>query len=268
MMTAPLQRHVLRQRELRVAGAGRHIDHENVEGAPGDVAQHLGDRRHHHRPAPDHRGLFLDQKTDRHDGEAEALDRNHLPVVVQLRFLVNAGQPRHRRPVDVGIEQTDPQTEIAQAQRQIERRGRFTDTALAGGHRDDGGNAGNLRLLRHRRGRTLRRAMRRDGLHAVRMAMRGRRRRCRRAGFAFGGQRDHGGGDAGNGAYRGLGRGPDAFPGAGLRGIDIDREEHLAVADGDRRQHIGVGQGDAAWRLHLGQHIENLLLRYAHGASP
>jgi len=42
MMTAPLQRHVLRQGELCVAGAGRHVDHENIERAPGHVAQHLG----------------------------------------------------------------------------------------------------------------------------------------------------------------------------------------------------------------------------------
>ena len=34
------------------------------------------------------------------------------------------------------------------------------------------------------------------------------------------------------------------------------------------RQHVGVGQGDAARRHHLGQRIENLLLRHAHGASP
>src|SRR6266436_3903141 len=51
-------------------------------------------------------------------------------------------------------------------------------------------------------------------------------------------------------------------------GVDIDREEHLAVGDRDRRQHIGVGQGDAAGRGHLGQGIENLLLRYAQCASP
>ena len=48
----------------------------------------------------------------------------------------------------------------AQAERQIDRGGRLADAALAGGHRDDGGNAGNFRLLRHRRARALRRSMR------------------------------------------------------------------------------------------------------------
>ena len=92
--------------------------------------------------------------------------------------------------------------------------------------------------------------------------------RRRRARLAFGGQRDHGGGDAGNRAHRRFGLGTNAFPGAGLGGIDIDREKHLAVVDRDRRQHIGVGQGDAARRHHLGQGIENLLLRHAQGVSP
>ena len=42
-------------------------------------------------------------------------DRDHLLVVVELRLLANAGQPRYRRPINVGVEQADAQTEIAQA---------------------------------------------------------------------------------------------------------------------------------------------------------
>src|ERR1700724_1235265 len=51
------------------------------------------------------------------------------------------------------------------------------------------------------------------------------------AGLAFGGQRDHGGGDAGNGAHGGFSLRAHAFPSAGLGGVDIDREKHLAVGD-------------------------------------
>ena len=79
------------------------------------VAQHLGDRRHHHRPAPDHRGVFLDQEADRHDRQAEAFDRDHLAILGQLRLVADAGQPRHRRAVDVGVEQPDLEAEIAQS---------------------------------------------------------------------------------------------------------------------------------------------------------
>src|SRR5215813_4179023 len=48
---------------------GRHVDHHHIERAPFDLAQHLGERRDHHRPAPDHRRLLLDQKADRHHSE-------------------------------------------------------------------------------------------------------------------------------------------------------------------------------------------------------
>jgi hypothetical protein len=54
---------------------GRHVDDEHVELAPGDLAQHLGDGAHHHRAAPDHRRLFLDEEADGHDLDAEALQR-------------------------------------------------------------------------------------------------------------------------------------------------------------------------------------------------
>src|SRR5258707_1536512 len=99
-------------------------------------------------------------------------------------------------------------------------------------------------------------------------ALRAPRRRRRRTRLAFGGERDHGDGDAGNSPHRRFGFGPNAFPGAGLGGIDVDREKYLAVADRYRRQNLGIGQGNAARRHHPGQPIENLLLRNAHGASP
>ena len=71
-----LERHLLRHGELGVAGAGRHVDHHDVERAPLDLAQHLRQRRHHHRAAPDHRRLFLDQEADRHHLEAVAVHRD------------------------------------------------------------------------------------------------------------------------------------------------------------------------------------------------
>src|SRR6516225_8100096 len=58
------ERHLLRHGELRVAGAGWHVDHHDVERAPLGLAQHLRQGRHNHRPAPDHRRLFVDQKAD------------------------------------------------------------------------------------------------------------------------------------------------------------------------------------------------------------
>jgi len=98
-------------------------------------------------PRQINRGILFDQKTDRHDRKTEPHNRNHFLVVVELRLLANAGQSRYRWPVNVGVEQTDAQTEITQAQRQIERRRRLADTALAGGHRNHRGNPWNFRLF-------------------------------------------------------------------------------------------------------------------------
>src|SRR5262245_37916876 len=38
------QRHLLRKRERRVTGTGRHIDNEHIELAPLNIPQHLPDR--------------------------------------------------------------------------------------------------------------------------------------------------------------------------------------------------------------------------------
>src|SRR5690242_11487394 len=70
-----LERHLLRHGELGVAGAGRHVHHHHVERAPFDLAQHLRQSRHHHRPTPNHRGFLFDEEADRHHRHTEALDR-------------------------------------------------------------------------------------------------------------------------------------------------------------------------------------------------
>src|SRR5439155_22797929 len=75
-------------------------------------------------------------------------------------------------------------------------------------------------------------------------------------------------GNAGNGAHGRFRLGPNALPRACLRGVDINREEYLAIVDGDRGQNVSFGQGDAARRHHLGQSIEKLLLRHAECVSP
>jgi hypothetical protein len=62
--------------------------------------------------------------------------------------------------------------------------------------------------------------------------------------------------------------GANGFPGPRLGGIDIDREEDLAIGRADRAQHIGIGERDPARRLDLGEAVENLLLRHAQSASP
>ena len=50
-------------------------------------------------------------------------------------------------PVNIGVEQTDRVAERFQRQREIDRRGRFADTAFARGDGDEGAHAGRQLFL-------------------------------------------------------------------------------------------------------------------------
>jgi hypothetical protein len=131
-------RHLLRQRQLDVAGARRHVDDQVIEIAPVGLAEQLVERLGHHRTAPDHRRLDIDHEADRHRLQAVGLQRLHALAVVRLRLL--AGQAQHlrlRRAIDVGIQNTDTGAFLGQRQGQIDRRRALADAALAGGHGND-----------------------------------------------------------------------------------------------------------------------------------
>ena len=84
-------RHALRERELDVAGAGRHVDDEVVEVAPVGIAQQLGQRLRDHRAAPHHRLLRVDQEADRHGRDPVCGERLDALAVRRRRTL--AGEP-------------------------------------------------------------------------------------------------------------------------------------------------------------------------------
>jgi hypothetical protein len=54
-ITAPVTGTFLRQRQLRVAGSGRHVDHQIIDILPVGLLEQLLERLGDHRPAPDHR---------------------------------------------------------------------------------------------------------------------------------------------------------------------------------------------------------------------
>ena len=60
------QRHLLGHGQLGIAGARRHIDHQDVELTPFDIAQHLLQGALHHRAAPDHRRVLGHHEAHRH----------------------------------------------------------------------------------------------------------------------------------------------------------------------------------------------------------
>ena len=102
------QRHFLRQRELRVAGARREIDDHEVQRSPFHVGEELIERFHHHRSAPDHRRIGIGDQTERHRLDAVILHRDDFFIVlVDLRTPFDAEHHLLRRSINVGIEQAD-----------------------------------------------------------------------------------------------------------------------------------------------------------------
>ena len=165
--------HLLRERELDVAGAGRHVDDEVIEVTPVGVLQQLLQRLRHHRAAPDHRRVDVDQKADRHRLQPVRFERLQRLAVPGLGTARDAEHHRLRRSVDVGIEHADLRALRGERQREIDGGGRLADTTLAARDRDDVLDAG------HELDATLHR-MRRDFLrHVDGDAPRARQRRER-----------------------------------------------------------------------------------------
>ena len=81
--TAPDSGKQLRERQGDVAGAGRHVDDQVIQIAPGRVAQKLRDRAVQHRSAPHHGFARRHQKAHRHHLHPADFDRLN-PVVVDL----------------------------------------------------------------------------------------------------------------------------------------------------------------------------------------
>ena len=57
-------RHFLRERQLDVSGAWRHVDDEIVQLAPVGILEQLLERLRHHRSPPHHRRIRIDEKAD------------------------------------------------------------------------------------------------------------------------------------------------------------------------------------------------------------
>ena len=133
-----VERNLLRERQLRVSGAGRQVDDEKILRTPQRVLEKLAHGAHHHRPAPDYRGLLAQKESDRDQLHAIFFDRIEILTARRLRPLVtDVEHHRHRRTVDIGVEQADAEPQSRQRHRNICRDRRFADPALAAANRDD-----------------------------------------------------------------------------------------------------------------------------------
>ena len=100
---------VLRHRQLCVAGAGRHVDDQHIERPPCNVTQHLRDCAHHHWAAPDEGFRFVDDEADRHDFDTVAVEGHECALADYGGFGAKAEKLRHRRAVNVGVQDADLQ---------------------------------------------------------------------------------------------------------------------------------------------------------------
>ena len=94
----------LGERHRHVAGAGRQVDEQHVELAPGDVLEELRQRLVEHRPAPHDGAVLLDEEADRHDLHAVGLQRHDLALgrdrralAARARTCAGSSSPRRRR---------------------------------------------------------------------------------------------------------------------------------------------------------------------------
>ncbi len=167
-------REVLREREGDVAGAGRHVDEEEVGLVPEHIGEELLERLVQHRAAPDDRLALGDEVADRDAAHAPHLGR-HEHLVDHDRFAVGAEHAGDRVAVDVGIDDADRVALRGERHGEVGGDARLADAALAGRDQQWAGLRG---VLRERDLATL-------GV-AVRLARPGGRRPRRRAACAAG----------------------------------------------------------------------------------
>jgi len=79
----------LNQRQLRVAGPGRHVDDEVVERPPRHVTEELSDDLHDDRTTPDRRLIAIDEESDGDQFDAMPFERDD-PLVFDERLAVHA----------------------------------------------------------------------------------------------------------------------------------------------------------------------------------
>ena len=129
--------HALRQGQLDIASARRHVHHQIVQILPARLAQELLKRLGGHGAAPDHGLVLLDEEADGHHLQAMRHQRLHGLAILALWLTVNTQHQRQAGAVNVGIQNADARAFGGQRQRQIGRRGALAHAALARGHGDD-----------------------------------------------------------------------------------------------------------------------------------
>ena len=128
----------LDQRERLVAGSRRCVDHEAVQEAPVDRAEHLADRRVLARAAPDHRVvILLEEELNRHGPEVLPDGRGcDAAGVTGDRRVVETEQGWDAGTVQVHVQEPHTASCGGQGGRQIDRHCALADASLPGQYED------------------------------------------------------------------------------------------------------------------------------------
>src|SRR5690606_7911394 len=92
--------------KLRVTGAWREVDEQDVELTPAHVLNELLHGLHDHGPAPHHRRVLINQETHAHHLHPVRFHRDE-EIAVDLRTARDADHERYAGPVDIAIHQPD-----------------------------------------------------------------------------------------------------------------------------------------------------------------
>mmetsp|Transcript_19753 Transcript_19753/g.54381 ORF Transcript_19753/g.54381 Transcript_19753/m.54381 type:complete len:332 (-) Transcript_19753:445-1440(-) len=148
----------LRDREVYVPGARRHVQHQVVELAPVCLVEKLGDEPRHHG-ATHHSGFA--RVPEGHELDP-GLGVDRWPYMFLLRLvlvhlhaggLVEVDHDRQGRPEHVAVEDADFRAALPEFEGKVDSDGALTHAALARGHRDDAFHLVQRRWhLRHRPG--------------------------------------------------------------------------------------------------------------------
>ena len=132
---------VLRHRQLRVAGAGRQVDQQDVELAPLHVLHELLHRLHHHGAPPDDGGVLIHEEAHAHHLDAVPLHRDEDRRRALALDLGPAVEPDHEgdaRPVDVDVHEADAagppagREHLGEGAGEVDREGALADASLSG----------------------------------------------------------------------------------------------------------------------------------------
>ena len=136
------ERDGLHERDDDVAGAGRQIDEEEVELAPGHLLEELADDLVEHGAAHDHGLVAGGDEADGDELDAVRVDGSIMVVVEDGGLARGAEHDGHVGAVDVGIDEADVVAELCERDGEIDGEGGFADAAFAGADGDDVLDAG------------------------------------------------------------------------------------------------------------------------------